>query len=148
MTNTLSSLRKSWFYYILRGLPCWPFRDVKHDMVDSAGTTFCMSKCHKFRTRRVAMAKNIPQLFRSLKDRQSKWPSRTKTILSEHDGWRTAHRLYCLSITGRISRCRFEYAVWLAETTFFYGADSTAEQPLNCILTPYHQFDVTASCLF
>ena len=54
-------------------------------------------------------------------------------------------RLYCISITGRTSRCRFEYAVRLAETTFFYGADNTAEQPLNCILTPYHGFDVTAS---
>ena len=57
-------------------------------------------------------------------------------------------RLYCVLITGRISRSRFEYAVWLAETTFFYGADNTAEQPLNCITTQYHEFDVTASCLF
>ena len=95
------------------------------------------------------MAKNISQLFRSLKDRQRKWPSRTETILSEQDGWRTAHTaaLY-IWITGRISRCRFEYALWLGETTFFYGADNTAEQPLNCILRPYHKFDMTASCLF
>ena len=57
-------------------------------------------------------------------------------------------RLYCISITGRISRCRFEYAVWLAETTFFYGGDNTAEQALNSILTPYNEFDVTASFLF
>ena len=57
-------------------------------------------------------------------------------------------RLYCTSITERISRCRFEYAVWLAETTFFYGMDTAAEQPLNCILTPYHEFNVTASFLF
>ena len=110
---------------------------------------FLRVKGHKFWTRLVAMAKNIPQLFRSLKDRQRKWPSRTKTILSEHYGWRTEHTavLYILT-NGRISRCRFEYAVWLAETTFFYGADNTAERPLNCILTPYHEFDVTASCLF
>ena len=37
-----------------------------------------------------------------------------------------------------------EYAVWLAETMCFYGADNTAEQLLNCILTPYHELDVTA----
>ena len=101
----------------------------------------------KFRTRLVAMAKNIPQLFRSLKDRQSKWPSRTKNLVNMMgEGQRI--RLYCVLITGWLSHCRFEYALWLAETTFFYGADNTAEQPLNCILTPYHEFDVTASCLF
>ena len=58
-------------------------------------------------------------------------------------------RLYCIiSITERILRCRLEYAVWLAETTFFYGADNTTEQLLNCILTPYHELDVTAGFLF
>ena len=50
-----------------------------------------------------------------------------------------------IAITEQIFRCHLEYAVWLAETKFFYGMDSTAEQPLNCILTPYHEFDMTAS---
>ena len=48
-----------------------------------------------------------------------------------------------ISITERICRCRLECAVWLAETSFFYGADDTAEQPLTCILTPHHEFNVT-----
>ena len=55
--------------------------------------------------------------------------------------------LYVL-ITEWISRCRLEYAVWLAETTFFYGTDNAAEQPLKYFLVPYHEFDVTAGFLF
>ena len=52
--------------------------------------------------------------------------------------------LYCILMNERISRCRLEHAVWLAETTFFYVRDNTAEQPLNCILTPDNKVDVTA----
>ena len=65
---------------------------------------FMHVKGQKSRTRLVAMAKNILQLFRSLKDRRKKWPSRTKTILCEHDGWRTAFTaVYCIiSVTERI----------------------------------------------
>ena len=81
------------------------------------------------------MAKNIPQLFRSLKGKENDRAG-LKQYLVNMVGEGQRIRLYCIyiSITGRISRCRFEYAVWLAETTFFYGADNTAEQPLIVFL--------------
>ena len=61
------------------------------------------------------------------------------------DGHSAHTAVLYISITERILHCRLEYAVWLAETTLFSGTDNTAEQPLNCILMPHHEFDVTAS---
>ena len=110
---------------------------------------FLHVKGHKFRTRAwLPWLRTYPSCLDRSKINKANDRAGLKQYSVNIMGEEQRIRLYCASITGRISRCRFECAVWLAETTFFYGADNTAEQPLNCILTPYHEFDVTASCLF
>ena len=99
----------------------------------------------------VAMAKNIPRLFRSLKEKQTRKPNRTKTIRivsTIGEGQRIGLQLYCIIMSLNERNCHWcleHAAVRLAENTFFYGANNRPyNQTTTRLYYTLNEFDMPA----